>query len=319
MRCAPGARTIAGMRNKPFVLTCAADFEAAQGDALPARISGVAYSGGPVMGGIAVIDLASTKVAMPAPLLASHEHDEVIGALTQGNNTGAELTVAGELYSDIDETARAIAAKAKRGHPWQLSVGIYGMNFEDVSPGNSVTVNGREFKGPITVLRGGTVREVSVVALGSDAETNAAFFSARSATTKTGDDPMTIEQLQAQVAALTAQVAELTAARDRAKADLDARDVKIVELTAAIDQARRDARTTEVKALFSEIGQEFSEDAAKPYLNLDADTFSAISAQLKARAPQLPAHLRQQAASGTQPPAGGSVLLSVVKTAHGVN
>lgn len=307
------------MRNKPFVLTCAADFEAAQGDALPARISGVAYSGGPVMGGIAVIDLASTKIAMPAPLLASHEHDEVIGALTQGNNTGAELTVAGELYSDIDDTARAIAAKAKRGHPWQLSVGIYGMNFEDVAPGNVVTVNGREFKGPITVLRGGTVREVSVVALGSDAETNAAFFSAHSAATKTGDESMTIEQLQAQVAALTAQVSELTAARDRAKADVDDRDAKIVELTAAADQARRDARATEVKALFAEIGQSFTEEAAAPYMELPAATFTAISAQLKAR-PALPEHLRQQAAGGTQAPAGGgSVLLSAVKSAHGLN
>ena len=307
------------MQHKPFVLTCGATFEAAQGDALPARISGVAYSGGPVMGGMAVIDLASTKLALPAPLLAGHEHDEVIGSLTQANNTGAELSISGEIYSDIDETARSIAAKAKRGHPWQLSVGIFGMNFEDVAPGNAVTVNGREFKGPITVLRGGTVREVSVVALGSDDNTNAAFFSARGAD-NFGANPMTIEQLQAQVATLTAQVAELTAERDRLKGDVQARDAQVAELSAAADTARKEARTGEVRALFSEIGQEFSEEAAKPYLGLDAATFSAISAQLKARAPQLPAHLRQQAAGGQPPAAGGSsVLLSVVKTAHGVN
>lgn len=307
------------MHAKPFVLTCDAAFDAAAGDALPTRISGIAYSGGAVMSGMAVIDLASTKVALPAPLLSGHDRDEVIGMLNTGANSGAELSIAGDLYSDIDDTARSIAAKAKRGHRWQLSVGVFGMNFEDISPGNSVTVNGREFKGPITVLRGGTVREVSVVALGSDAETNAAFFSARGATNHPGDPSMTIEQLQAQVAALTAQVAELTAARDRAKTDLDARDAKIVELTAAADQARRDARATEVKSLFAEIGQSFTEEAAAPYMDLPAATFTAISAQLKAR-PALPEHLRQQASGGTQAPAGGgSVLLSAVKSAHGLN
>jgi hypothetical protein len=54
-------------------------------------------------------------------------------------------------------------------------------------------------------------------------------------------------------------------------------------------------------------------------MELPAATFTAISAQLKAR-PALPEHLRQQAAGGTQAPAGGgSALLSAVKSAHGLN
>jgi len=68
------------------------------------------------MSGMAVIDLASTKVALPAPLLSGHDRDEVIGMLNTGANSGAELSIAGDLYSDI-RRHRALDRRQSQARP----------------------------------------------------------------------------------------------------------------------------------------------------------------------------------------------------------
>ena len=145
--------------------------------ALPTRVQGVAYSGGivPTLG--VVIDLASTTIADRLPLLHEHGREAIIGAVTWTTITGGALLVAGKLFSDIPGgQAEKIAQLAQRGAPFQMSVGLFGYTEEVVRAGQAVTVNGATVAGPVTVLRRGTVREVSLVTLGADPNAVARLF-----------------------------------------------------------------------------------------------------------------------------------------------
>lgn len=134
-----------------------------------AAFSGVAYSGDVVNGGRVVIDLSSTSIRTPIPLLFHHAQEQVVGRVDAARNSGQELTISGEVYAD-NPLGRGIRDKGRRGHPWQLSVGVF--DFETQSFRGGVVVNGRTIDGPIEVLRGGRVREVSVVSVGADARTS---------------------------------------------------------------------------------------------------------------------------------------------------
>ena len=145
--------------------------------ALPTRVEGIAYSGGivPTLG--VVIDLASTIVADRLPLLHEHGREAIVGAITRATITGGTLLVEGKLFSDIaGSLAEKIGQLAQRGAPFQMSVGLFGYAEEVVRAGQVVTVNGATVAGPVTVLRRGTVREVSLVTLGADPSAVARLF-----------------------------------------------------------------------------------------------------------------------------------------------
>jgi outer membrane murein-binding lipoprotein Lpp len=283
------------------------------------KFSGLAYSGGYIPQLMGVIDLESTKVADSMPLLLLHNDEKVIGVVEDYTLNG-KLTVNGEIHSDIDEDAASVVAKAKRGNRYQMSVGVFNANEYYVKAGEKVTVNGRDFTGPMVVLKNGFIREVSVVPLGADAETEAQFFSQ----SKSGAPAMkTAEQLAADVETLTAQVTKLTADNAQLTADLKAANDKVSLSEAAAKKAADDARTAEVKAIFKAIGQEIKDDEVKPYLDMSADQFKAVTVHLKAAKPNLPAHLFKHTATNGKDAegdkaAGGSVLLKLAKEKHGL-
>jgi len=148
--------------------------------ALPQQFSGVGYSGAMVQNwGALVVDLATTKFATPMPLLAEHVRSEIIGVIDGGNNDGASLQVSGKIFSDIPGSqGEQIAQRAIRGAPYEMSIGLFEYNELWVAAGSSLMVNGQLFNGPLTVLQNGRVREVSIVSLGADANTDAQLFSA---------------------------------------------------------------------------------------------------------------------------------------------
>ena len=288
----------------------------------PRKMTGLAYSGGRVPGRNMVIDLASTRAALPAPLLAHHDRTATIGRVTAAR-IDSSIAVEAELYSDVDETAREIAEKAARGHPWQLSIGLFDFNVEYVDNGKSVVVNGQDIAGPIAVLRDGTVREVSVVALGADPNTTTSFFSAEKE-----PDAMNIAELTALVATLTAErdaarTATATAeqARDAEKRRADDAATALAAAQATIAAAARERRVAAVTAMFKAAGWVHDEAAAKVYVEMADEAFAAVDAQIRgaARPGALPAHLTQSQTPGDDAaaPAGG-VLLAIVKAAHGV-
>ena len=115
------------------------------------------------------------------------------------------------------------------------------------------------------------------------------------------------EQLKAKAATDATRIAELEA--------------EIKGLKEAAAAAQLSARTTEVKALFIELGREYSDEAAAVYLKVDDATFAALAADLRKSRPQLPADLMRNFAAAPQggaPAAAGGALLAVAKAAHGL-
>jgi hypothetical protein len=152
----------------------------AAGNELPQRFSGQAYSGGLVPSYGIVIDLASTRYGARMPLLDSHMRSAIVGVIENAATTNHAMQVDGRLFSDMaGSAAERIAQLAQRGAPFQMSVGLYEFTVETVRAGIVVTVNGRQLTGPVDVLRNGLVREVSIVTLGADSDTSAAFLSHR--------------------------------------------------------------------------------------------------------------------------------------------
>lgn len=147
---------------------------------LPSAFDGIAYSGGVVHGLGVVIDLSTLRVADRLPVLEEHHRERVLGVVAEAVNDGRRLTVAGRLFSDMPGgSAERIASLAARGAPFQLSVGLYGYTEEELQPGAATTVNGATVVGPISILRRGLVREVSIVTLGADVGASARLFSSR--------------------------------------------------------------------------------------------------------------------------------------------
>lgn len=124
-----------------------------------------------------VVDLAGMDTARQSiPILWGHDAsiDSVLGQSQSISSDGQQLTVAGELIGEGD-TAQKVLALARKGMKFQASIGADTGRIENIAPGEAVTVNGREFTGPLSVVRGSALREVSIVLMGADAQTSAAI------------------------------------------------------------------------------------------------------------------------------------------------
>lgn len=124
-----------------------------------------------------VVDLSGMDNSRQSiPILWGHDAsiDSVLGQSTRIVNDGQQLIVSGELIGEGD-TAQKVIALARKGMRFQASIGADTSSIENVAAGQSVTVNGREFNGPISVVRGSALRETSIVLMGADAQTSAAI------------------------------------------------------------------------------------------------------------------------------------------------
>lgn len=152
------------------------ELRAPRPDALPTQFQGVANSGQRMASGI-VIDLAGTRLAERMPVLSEHRRDAIIGVVTSARIDAGRLLMAGKLFSDLGGTeAAGIAERAKRGAPYQLSVGLFDYRERFLGRNESATVNGKTVVGPASILTGGMVRECSIVTLGADHQAKALLF-----------------------------------------------------------------------------------------------------------------------------------------------
>ena len=269
------------------------EFAAGDGDALPAKFTGIAYSGGKAESYGCVIDMESTTFAQKMPLLFEHMRSSIVGVVDQASSKGFKLTVAGKLFSDmVGSDAERIAQLSKRGAPYQMSVGLFGYREEFVPAGQTIKVNGQDFAGPIYVLRGGVVREVSIVTLGADAKTGAQFFShpdtANSGNSK--ESTVTPEQIKA----LEDSNKALQASLDETKRLLGEQKTAADLAAANAAAAAKTARTAAVTALFAESSDKPSEAQLAAYVGLSDAQFAvaaedrrALVAKLKKRDPML--------------------------------
>jgi hypothetical protein len=145
-------------------------------------VSIVAYTGGlmtvPGWGPVA-IDLTGLDAgAEQISLLADHDAT-LKGIVGHGRARviDGKLLVHGTL-TGATEAARQVAELARGGFKFQASVGVVPSDYERVRPNDTVQVNGRAItagRSGFTLVKAGVLREVSIVAIGADANTSVAI------------------------------------------------------------------------------------------------------------------------------------------------
>lgn len=124
-----------------------------------------------------VVDLAgmdTTSQAIAVMLGHQYDIDHAVGQASEVVNSGTDLTVATEVIGESPEVTKAVNL-ARKGWKFQASIGADVGRIENIAAGETVEVNGRQFSGPISVVRASTLREVSIVLFGADAATSAAI------------------------------------------------------------------------------------------------------------------------------------------------
>jgi hypothetical protein len=166
----------------------------------------VAYTGGlmsvsgwgPIVVDLAGIDASAEQIG----ILADHDAS-LKGIVGHGKAVVANgrLLVRGTITPSTD-AAQQVVELARAGFRFQASVGLAPTNYERVKAGETVQVNGRSIKAPnsgFTFVREGVLKEVSIVAIGADANTSVAI-----AATKHGDlgmsESSTVEELRVEAA-----------------------------------------------------------------------------------------------------------------------
>lgn len=238
--------------------------------------SGVAYSGEVITDhwywDRIIFDLDSMQIKGRIPALLDHSTRQRAGAINSHSIDHQNgLTVSGDLMSN--EFGAQVAQDSDDGFPWQMSVRIEPSAVEEIQAGASVTVNGKVHQGPITVFRGGRIREVSFCALGADDNTNAvaASHSPKQFNQPEDTDVTELEKAQAKITELEGQVNTLT------------------EQNKQFAAAKREA---EITALGKDLGKEFSAEDIEEMKKLDDGAFAFSAKQL-----------RQFSAGSQQPPA----------------
>ncbi len=120
-----------------------------------------------------VVDLAGLALDHKSrPILMNHDSGRIVGHTDAVGVEGGALTVAG-LISGVGSAAREVVGASDNGFPWQASLGAAVQKVVFVPEGKTARANGREFAGPVYLVRQARLGEVSFVALGADDATSA--------------------------------------------------------------------------------------------------------------------------------------------------
>lgn len=241
--------------------------------------TGVAYSGEVITDhwywDRIIFDLDSMKIKGRIPALLDHSPRQRAGVINEHSiNHQQGLVVSGDLMSN--EFGTEVAQDSDDGFPWQMSVRIEPSSVEEIQADASVTVNGKVHQGPITVFRGGRIREVSFCALGADDNTNAVAASHNP--TQSSKEDTDVTELEQTKEALKKAETE----RDNAQAELK--------------QFKAQKRAEDIAALEAELKTQFSADDKTAYTNMDDSVFAFTAKQLR----QFSAGIQQQPPAGQQ-------------------
>src|SRR5262245_2350167 len=168
---------------EPLLLSASAGLEimaAASADG-PAKVSMLAYTGVPMtldnFPHPVVVDLESLRPPRQSlPILRGHDPERIAGHSTQVEVTPQRIRVEAVL-SGLPQHTDEITYTAGRGFPWQVSIGaaLPGGRPELTAAGDTIKINGRWWKGPVLVARGALLREVSLLPMGADSNTEASL------------------------------------------------------------------------------------------------------------------------------------------------
>lgn len=171
-------------------------------DGSPRRFSILAYSGGKLaVDGFdlpVIVDLAGLTIPASVPILIDHTKsvEATLGLTDAITNDGKTLLMAGPVTGQ-SAMSQQVLAQAAAGHQWQASIGAMVGDTVEIPPGQSVTVNGQAFTGPVIVARQSVLRETSVLPMGADPTTIVNL--AASAASLKGNSAMNFEQWCAQL------------------------------------------------------------------------------------------------------------------------
>ena len=119
-----------------------------------------------------VVELTGlTSRSQQLPILLNHDPEQLVGQSSKVT-IGKDVVVSGTITGD-DAPAQKVTSHAKNGFQWQASIGASVTRREFVEAGQSVTVNGQSFTGPLIVAREAMLSEVSFVPSGADGNTSA--------------------------------------------------------------------------------------------------------------------------------------------------
>ncbi|MDH0562199.1 hypothetical protein [Acinetobacter courvalinii] len=232
--------------------------------------SGVAYSGEVITDHWywkqVIFDLDSMQIKGRIPALLEHSSYQRAGAIESHSiSHESGLTVSGILLSN--EFGTQVATDSDDGFPWQMSVRIEPASIDEIQAGNTVTVNGKLLHGPITVFRGGRIREVSFCALGADENTMAVAASHNPNNPQEDTNVTELEQLKA-------ANQQLTTERDNAVNELK--------------KFQADKRIDDIAALETELKTQFSAEDKTAYTAMDDASFSFTVKQLRQFSSKVP-------------------------------
>jgi hypothetical protein len=151
----------------------------------PGQFRGLPDTGGPMrLAGWrfpVVVDLAGLAIpSQSRPIRFGHDPLSGVGHTDSIRVGDGRLTATGVVSRDT-AAAREVVASARNGFPWQASIGAAVEQFDFVKENQSVLVNGREFVGPLNVVRKSTLGEISFVDLGADGNTSASVAARQAA------------------------------------------------------------------------------------------------------------------------------------------
>ena len=110
--------------------------------------------------------------ARDIPVRLDHNPRQGVGHTQRVAIENGQIIAEGLISRDTS-WARDVAKSAVNGFPWQASIGAAVVDAEFVPSGQSVTVNGRTFSGPLHVVRQAILKEISFVDSGADPATSA--------------------------------------------------------------------------------------------------------------------------------------------------
>lgn len=249
-------------KTQPFVL------ETPQEQNLPRQFKGVAYSGEVIEGHCywdkVIFDLDSMKIATPLAALLEHDANSRVGVIKEFTKDYQQgLQVKGSFLNN--DKAQAIINDSDADFPFQMSVYIEPEKVELVEKGE-VVVNGRTVQTPITIFRGGTIREVSFCALGADSNTSAIAATHQPKLTKESD----MDELK------KAQDLQAKAEKEREKVEKE-RDKAVKELKEFKAKKRED----DIAGLEKELNTQFSAEDKQAYLDMNEAGFAFTAKQLR--------------------------------------
>lgn len=166
------------------------------GSALP-RFKMLAYTGAPMrVGGWrypVIIDLAGLSIpSQSRPIRFGHDPLSGVGHTDAIRIEQGQLMASGVVSRDTP-AAREVVISSKNGFPWQASIGASVAEFEFVKDRQTVTVNGRQYDGPLNVVRKASLGEISFVDLGADGATSASVAAQSPSGEESMDESSTVD------------------------------------------------------------------------------------------------------------------------------